>query len=149
MVWILSFHDAVSKAGQTAAGGPLHRFCASLHAHGGASYAVTHSRRKYRPHIRVLARSFALAALRRWWYSLARKGVMAHPPRGSADMERIWLPCSVVPFYSLTSPKKEYCKLFVKSFQNFLKRNILLQKDPAQFQPGQGLFTTKNCQVGF
>ena len=65
---------------------------------------------------------------------------MARPPRGSADMERIWLPCSVVPFYSLTPSKTEQCYFFVKFSQNFSKRNALRQKSPRPVLPWTGTF---------
>ena len=72
---------------------------------------------------------------------LARpEGVMARPPRGSADMERIWLPCSVVPFCSLTPSKTEQCYFFVKISQNFSKRNALRQKSPRPVLPWAGTF---------
>ena len=58
---------------------PLHRiFRASPHSRGGASYAVTHSRRKYLPCMRFVARCCAIAALRRWPCSLRPPGVQ--PP---------------------------------------------------------------------
>ena len=58
---------------------PLHRiFRASPHSRGGASYAVTHSRRKYLPCMRFVARCCATAALRRWLCSLRPPGV--RPP---------------------------------------------------------------------
>ena len=65
---------------------------------------------------------------------------MARPPRGSADMERIWLPCSVVPFYSLTPSKTEQCYFFVKFSQNFSKRNALRRKSPRPVLPWTGTF---------
>ena len=65
---------------------------------------------------------------------------MARPPRGSADMERIWLPCSVVPFCNLTPSKTEQCYLFVKFSQNFSKRNTLRQKSPRPVLPWAGTF---------
>ncbi len=51
---------------------PLHRiFRASPHSRGGASYAVTHSRRKYHNTcMRFVARCLAIAASRRWPCSL-------------------------------------------------------------------------------
>ena len=60
--------------------GPLHRiFRASPHSRGGASYAVTHSRRKYHhTHMQFVARCCAIAALRRWPCSLRPPGV--RPP---------------------------------------------------------------------
>ena len=60
--------------------GPLHRiFRASPHSRGGASYAVTHSRRKYHNAcMRCVARCFAIAALRRWSCSLRPPAV--RPP---------------------------------------------------------------------
>ena len=60
--------------------GPLHRiFRASPHSRGGASYAVTHSRRKYHHAcMRFVARCCAIAALRRWPCSLRPPDVL--PP---------------------------------------------------------------------
>ena len=58
---------------------PLHRiFRASPHSRGGASYAVTHSRRKYLPCMRFVACCCAIAALRRWPCSLRPPSV--RPP---------------------------------------------------------------------
>ena len=60
--------------------GPLHRiYRASPHSRGGASNAVTHSRRKYHhTHMQFVARCCAIAALRRWPRSLRPPGV--RPP---------------------------------------------------------------------
>lgn len=59
--------------------GPLHRiYRASPHSRGGASYAVTHSRRKYQACMRFVARCCATAVLRRWPCSLRPPGV--RPP---------------------------------------------------------------------
>ena len=59
---------------------PLHRiYRASPHSRGGASYAVTHSRRKYHHAcMRFVARCCAIAALRRWPCSLRPPDVL--PP---------------------------------------------------------------------
>ena len=59
---------------------PLHRiYRASPHSRGGASYAVTHSRRQYHhASMRFVARCRAIAALRRWPCSLRPPDVL--PP---------------------------------------------------------------------
>ena len=76
---------------------------ASPHSYGGASYAVTHSQRKYLSHSHILANSPAIGCIRRWWYRSAagpsppyRLTIMAHPPPGFMQTERICLPYSFV-----------------------------------------------------
>ena len=78
--YISLFTIRKTRQDQTAAGSPLHRiYRASPHSRGGASYAVTHSRRKYHhTHMQFVARCCAIAALRRWPRSLRPPGV--RPP---------------------------------------------------------------------
>ena len=85
---------------------PLHRsFRASPHSHGGASYAVTHSRRKYHhPRMPFVAGSSAKAACGAGVVRsippisvlLPRGTLPAHPPPGSTHTERICSPYSLV-----------------------------------------------------
>lgn len=64
---------------------------------------MTHSQRKYLSHSHILANSPAKSCIRRWWYRSAagssppyRLTIVAHPPSGFMQTERICLPYSFV-----------------------------------------------------
>ena len=66
---------------------PLHRsFRASLHSHGGASYAVTHSRRKYHD-----TRMYILARSPAWDCFAALVWFAPSPDRGFPGAPAVWL----------------------------------------------------------
>ena len=116
---------------------------------GGASYAVTHSRRKYLPCMRFVACCCAIAALRRWPCSLRPPSVRPpftgdHPcvPAARLRAYRMYLialfSCSQAfflrtentCFYHLISVKIGFCSLFAgmgKTSQKILENDSFLK----------------------
>ena len=79
---------------------PLHRLRTSPHSRGGASYAVTHSRRKYHhPPGGVTARGLALGCSPARRSSLPSHGLVGRSPRARCTAlplrKRIWSPDSI------------------------------------------------------
>ena len=149
--YISLFTIRKTRQDQTAAGRPLHRiYRASPHSRGGASYAVTHSRRKYHhTHMQFVARCCAIAALRRWPCSLRPPSVRPpftgdHPcvPAARLRAYRMYLialfSCSQAfflrtentCFYHLISVKIGFCSLFAgmgKTSQKILENDSFLK----------------------